>query len=79
MMDQRQIFRRDCLDFTAYNNWPSQRAVRENVKTAQAQHLSIKKLTESPNRVSVMNKYLSGAATFAKNPQDKAANYMQSR
>jgi hypothetical protein len=78
MMDQRQIFKRDIMDATAYNNWPSQRGYRENLKTASQQRESIKKLTESPNRVSLMNKYLTGAATFDKNPQVQAQNFMQS-
>lgn len=72
VMDARQIFLRDPTDATMYNNWPSQRAVRDNVKTAHKQRESIQKLTESPNRVSPMRKFLSGAATFNVNPQQKA-------
>ena len=61
-----------------FNNWPSQRALRETMKTALAQRESVKKLTESPNRVSLMNKYLSGTSTFDINPQTKAMDYLLS-
>lgn len=78
-MDSRQIFKRDQADATMYNNWPSQTAVREQIKTAQNQRSSVSRLCESPNRVSPMRKFVDGHATFNKNPMEKANNFVRAR
>jgi hypothetical protein len=78
-MDARQIFQREPSDAIMYNNWPSQTAVREKMKTAANQRSSLQRLCGSPNRVSPMRKYVEGLATFNKNPAEKANRFLQSR
>ena len=69
---------RDSSD-QCYTNWPSKQAVRQNLQTSVSQRSAIKRLSESPNRVSPMKKFITGTATISVNPKVKNGPYVMAR
>ena len=59
-----------------YNNWPSPTAIKENKTLARKQRDSVDRLSQSPSRVSPMQKFLNSTGTFSSNPKDKASQYL---
>ena len=54
-----------------YCNWPSVQQVNENRKSFSRQRESIDRLSQSPNRISPLAKYLNAEATIDKDPREK--------
>lgn len=78
MMDAEQIRRRSPhkVDGSFYTNWPSPKAVLENIKTLKEQRKSVERLFNGSARTSPMSHYIKGTATINTNPQDKVKTYL---